>query len=42
VVIALVAASLPEIVRTMVDVDFLERWVSVVSHLGGREGGYQG
>jgi len=36
VVIALVAASLPEIVRTMVDADFLECWVSVVSHLGGR------
>jgi len=36
VVIALVAASLPEIVRTMVDADFLEHWVSVVSHLGGR------
>ena len=35
-VIALVAASLPKIVRTMVDADFLERWVSVVSHLGGR------
>jgi len=41
-VIALVAESLPEIVRTMVDADFLERWVSLVSHLGGREGGYQG
>jgi len=36
VVIALVAASLPEIVRTMVDADFLQRWVSVVSHLGGQ------
>ena len=35
-VIALVAASLPEILRTMVDADFFERWVSVVSHLGGR------
>jgi len=36
VVIALVAASLPEIVRTMVDADVLECWVSVVSHLGGQ------
>jgi len=35
-VIALVAASLPEIVRTMVEADFFEGWVSVVSHLGGR------
>jgi len=35
VVIAWVAASLPKIVRTMVDSDFLERWVSVVSHLEG-------
>ena len=34
---ALVAASLPAIERTMVDADFLERWASVVSHLGGQE-----
>jgi len=33
---ALVAASLPAIVGTMVDADFLEHWPSVVSYLGGR------
>ena len=35
-VVALVAACLPEIVRTMVDADFLEHWVSVVRHREGR------
>jgi len=33
-VIALVAASWPEIVRTMVEADFLETWASVVSNQG--------
>jgi len=33
---ALVAACLPAIVRSMVDADFLEPWASVMSHLGAR------
>jgi len=30
----LIRASLPAVVRTIVDADFLECWASVVSHLG--------
>jgi len=37
VVLALDAASFPEIVRTMVDTDFLQHRASVVSNLGVQE-----